>query len=747
MVYNINCPCERSHDDELGTDGIEWGGLCKWLLVMVLLGAVEGSPYARYDKSCVRVYLREGRDDCLKLLDGRKSYELDTSTEYNDIQKFVCRGKCLFVHPDGMVLDRVEIKVGAIAGLPYASYNKKCPVYLWEAGRKAGGENLKSPDGHIYNSKDPSAEPTVIRLYRCQLSRSCRSDPSNPSCQYTVSVYPDGMVLDRVRHYCQPKQDEGKDKSRSRQLEESGYRSSSPNIPMPHSATSSGNMPPMPMPLIDREASLQPLLSGNEATNPPHTQHVRHSSVDMYMEHRLSRENQAPCIVPDRLTVKEGCNVFLKCKYSDGTYPTGHITWYGPHGIIGQNENDRVYSSAHLLSIDPVMLSDSGDYWCTLETGIQSYVSNLKVTKPPAILNPIKKQTICLGETGSIDCYIDLGFPASTVIWYKDDAIISDARITIMDNRLQIQNIQHSDEGIYMCCAHNVVGSASVMIAVSCSDDSQLGVLPEFTTNPQDQLDVIHGSAVAFSAEAGNDVEYRWKHNGVYMRDEILRVNGSNTPSLTIFSAELENEGTYKCVASNEHGEVPSQSARLELRKEWSGIPQMTVLQSSHHFNYPFDGFMKDDQNIGQFVPQYQGTGTEMQQKSKATQTTVSVSSWELPTEESSTSPVDTESIKLLKEGTDTGEHSELIREWQRMFNSYGEIDSTTLLDCNSQDTVGEELHVSPQEESNISQGHSLIVSGNIMRTYDTVPAQATDSVGSSELVIERSITFHVDTA
>ena len=75
------------------------------------------------------------------------------------------------------------------------------------------------------------------------------------------------------------------------------------------------------------------------------------------------------------------------------------------------------------------------------------------------------------------------------------------------------------------------------------------------------------------------------------------------------------------------------------------------------------------------------------------------------------------------------------------------EIDSNTLLDCNSQDTVGEELHTSPQEESNISQGHSLIVSGNIMRTYDTAPAQATDSVGSSELVIEHSNTFYVDTA
>ena len=523
---------------------------------MVLLGAVEGSPYARYNKSC-RVYLREARDDCLKLLDGSKSYYLDTSTEYNDIQKFVCRGKFLFVHPDGMVLDRVEIKVGAIAGLglPYASYNEKCPVYLWEAGRKAGGENLKSPDRHIYNSKDPSADPTGIRLYRCQLSRSCRSDPSNPSCQYTVSVYPDGMVLDRVRHYCQPKQDEGKDKSRSRQLEESGYRSSSPNIPMPHSATSSGNMPRMPMPLIDRGASLQSLLSGNEAMNPPHTEHVRHSSVDMCMEHSdLSLENQGPCTVSDKpaiyptvIRVKDGSNVFLRCTYSDGTYPMGHITWYDPHGrIIGQNENDRVYSSAHLLSIDPVMLSDSGDYWCALETGIQSYVSNLKVTKPPAILNPIKKQTIRLRGTGSIDCYIDLGFPASTVIWYKDDAIISDLRITIMDNRLQIQNVQQSDEGVYMCCAHNVAGNASLMIAVSCSDDSQLGVLPEFTTNPQDQLDVIPGSAVAFSAEAGNNVEYRWKHNGVYMRDEILGVNGSNTPSLTIFSADRENEGNIQ---------------------------------------------------------------------------------------------------------------------------------------------------------------------------------------------------------
>ena len=193
-------------------------------------------------------------------------------------------------------------------------------------------------------------------------------------------------------------------------------------------------------------------------------------------------------------------------------------------------------------------------------------------------------------------------------------------------------------------------------------------------------------------------------------------------------------KGTYKCVASNEHGEVHSQSARLELRKGWSG---MTVLQNSDPtlFNYSFNSCMN---KFCLFETQDQGIGTEIQTSLRydivPTQATDSVSSLELATEHSSTSHVDTES-------TDAGEPSKLVAgPMQRMCLFNSEIDSNTLLDCNSQDTVGEELHTSPQEESNISQGHSLIVSGNFMRTCDTVPAQATDSVGSSELVI---LTLH----
>ena len=568
-------------------------------------------------------------------------------------------------------------------------------------------------------------------------------------------------MLDRVIHHCQSKQDHcqskqdgGKDESESRQLKDTGYIST--DI---HPAALSSNQFPMQKALIYQETSATVLLSGNEATNPPHTEHVHDGSIDMCMQHSpLSLEVHAPCTLPDRpaiypsvFIVKEGCDVILNCKYGDGTYPTGHITWYGPHGIIGQIENNRVYSSTHFLFIDPVMLRDHGDYWCTLETGTQSSVSTLKVAKPPAILYPIKKQTIYLGETGFISCDIDLGDPASTVLWYKDNTVISDARVTIIDTGLQIRDVQQSDEGVYMCCAHNIVGSTSLMIAVSCSDGSQLGVPPKFIRNPEDQLGVLPGSEVHFSTEGdGINVRYRWKHNGVYISDNN-KVAGSNTQSLTIFSAELNDEGMYKCVASNEHDEVHSEPAILELiRVEESNIAQMTVSQTSDPTQFcSFNDCMIDRQNFGMIEFQYQDNETGIQTSFRynivPTEATDSVGSSGLSNEHSNTHTLSINSNLLtgetntgepsalvvgnsndLAETTDNSEPSELVvtGPMQRMcLLSNNGIDSTLSQVCNSQNTVSEELHglypIHPIPETvSGSQKHSLMVSGSIMRTY-----------------------------
>ena len=161
-VYSIRIgPHERAYDDEFGTDGIERGYLCKWLLVMVLLGAIEGSQYAGYNTSGP-VYSWVASASCLKSPDGHEYDLKDTSTE--SVREFVRRGRklVLFVYPDGMVLDQVVITVGAIAESSYAIYNKLCPVYSWVPGRKAGGQNLKSPLGYTYNLKVHLSRPQTF---------------------------------------------------------------------------------------------------------------------------------------------------------------------------------------------------------------------------------------------------------------------------------------------------------------------------------------------------------------------------------------------------------------------------------------------------------------------------------------------------------------------------------------------------------------------------------------------------------
>ena len=88
--------------------------------------------------------------------------------------------------------------------------------------------------------------------------------------------------------------------------------------------------------------------------------------------------------------------------------------------------------------------------------------------EPPTIRNQMPIQPIHLHQTSLIRCDVDLGYPTSTVIWYKNHIrIIPNERITITGSGLQIQNIQQSDEGLYECYAYNSEGVASLNITVT----------------------------------------------------------------------------------------------------------------------------------------------------------------------------------------------------------------------------------------------------------------------------------------
>lgn len=90
--------------------------------------------------------------------------------------------------------------------------------------------------------------------------------------------------------------------------------------------------------------------------------------------------------------------------------------------------------------------------------------------------------------------------------------------------------------------------------------------LPIIATNPLSQL-VDLGQTAAFSVSATNAINYTWYHSSESATPGEGTVVGTNSPTLTITDAQIENEGYYSCVVSNASGNVASNCAMLMTKR------------------------------------------------------------------------------------------------------------------------------------------------------------------------------------
>lgn len=74
------------------------------------------------------------------------------------------------------------------------------------------------------------------------------------------------------------------------------------------------------------------------------------------------------------------------------------------------------------------------------------------------------------GKKVIFQCAVD-GEPIPNVLWRREDGKMPIGRARILEDKsLQIENVQASDEGLYICAAENVVGSitAKASLVVNC---------------------------------------------------------------------------------------------------------------------------------------------------------------------------------------------------------------------------------------------------------------------------------------
>ena len=91
---------------------------------------------------------------------------------------------------------------------------------------------------------------------------------------------------------------------------------------------------------------------------------------------------------------------------------------------------------------------------------------------------------------------------------------------------------------------------------------------PRITTHPYEIKDAVPGNLVAFAIQAtgSEPLNYQWKRK-IEDGNDVEKIPGANSSTLTILSVQKSNEGNYCCTVSNCAGCETSELHTLTVGK------------------------------------------------------------------------------------------------------------------------------------------------------------------------------------
>jgi hypothetical protein len=220
------------------------------------------------------------------------------------------------------------------------------------------------------------------------------------------------------------------------------------------------------------------------------------------------------------------------------------------------------------LTIQNVDKDDVATYYCEV-SGSCGIVNSDKVTldlnsSPQITLQPLN-QTVC--EKKSVTFVIDASGAENKYDWYFNDSKIS----TVSNKEFKIESVTSANAGTYHCVVSNQCGEPVI------SQKVQLTVNPVPLINSQPQArTVMVGDKVDFSITAQNALTYQW-------RLDSKNIQGANSESYNIESAEIKDGGNYDCIVTNDCGTINSNVVKLIVNEP---TPGPRVLFSSLIVNF-----------------------------------------------------------------------------------------------------------------------------------------------------------------
>ncbi|XP_036960000.1 basement membrane-specific heparan sulfate proteoglycan core protein isoform X8 [Acanthopagrus latus] len=250
--------------------------------------------------------------------------------------------------------------------------------------------------------------------------------------------------------------------------------------------------------------------------------------------------------VPDDVAVRVGEVIRLQC-LAHGTPPLTY-TWTKLDG----NLPPRAEVSGGDLQINLATAEDAGSYKCVAsnKVGNSEVVAKVTVRSPLAVRVSPQVEVKAQGSAVEFTCSAAGGIETK-IEWLKEGGALP-LNHHVKDGVLRIENLEQSNEGVYICRASGVYGQAQ--------DTARLTIqaLPKVMINVRTSVQtVMIGNSVEFECQAVGDPEptVQWSKVGGSLPAHIMVKGGM----LKIEQVTEADAGQYRCTATNDVGSVQSQ--------------------------------------------------------------------------------------------------------------------------------------------------------------------------------------------
>ncbi|XP_077945716.1 basement membrane-specific heparan sulfate proteoglycan core protein isoform X7 [Gasterosteus aculeatus] len=250
--------------------------------------------------------------------------------------------------------------------------------------------------------------------------------------------------------------------------------------------------------------------------------------------------------MPDDVAVRVGEVIRLQC-LAHGTPPLTY-TWTKLDG----NLPPRAQVSGGDLQINLASAEDAGSYKCVASNKVANseVIAKVTVRSPLAVRVSPQVEVKAQGSAVEFTCS-SAGGIETKIEWLKEGGALPPNH-HIKDGVLRIENLEQSNEGVYICRASSVYGQAQ--------DAARLTIqaLPKVMINVRTSVQtVMIGNSVEFECQAVGDPEptVRWSKVGGSLPAHIMVKGGM----LRIEKVTEADAGKYRCTATNNVGSVQSQ--------------------------------------------------------------------------------------------------------------------------------------------------------------------------------------------